>query len=54
MKYRFFKKGAFESIEKFEKRLNDEASLGWRVVNFVTIGSQQAALLEKINPERFH
>ncbi|MFY0674490.1 MAG: hypothetical protein JXQ87_13900 [Bacteroidia bacterium] len=54
MKYRFFKKSPFESLEKYEKRLNDEASLGWRVINFVSIGNHQAALLEKLNPERYH
>jgi hypothetical protein len=54
MKYKFFKKGTFESIEKFEKRLNEEVALGWRVINYVHISGAEAALLERLNPERFH
>lgn len=51
MKYKFFKKGSFESLDKFEKRLNEEASLGWRVINIVTIGGYIAALMERVNKD---
>ncbi len=54
MKYRFFKKGAFENLEKFELRLNQEAALGWRVVSLVPYGGNYMALLEKIGNERVY
>ena len=32
MQYKLIKKGPFEKQEKFEKRLNEMAMSGWRVV----------------------
>lgn len=31
-KYKFLKKGFFESLEKFESRLNDQARKGYRAI----------------------
>jgi len=54
MKYRFFKKGAFENLDKYEARLNEEASQGWRVVNILILSGSYVALLERINKEQFY
>ncbi|GHE68203.1 MULTISPECIES: hypothetical protein [Roseivirga] len=32
MQYKILQKGPFEKLEKFEKRLNELAMSGWRVV----------------------
>lgn len=32
MQYKIIQKGPFEKVEKFEKRLNELAQSGWRVI----------------------
>lgn len=46
--YQFINKGTFESLAKFEKKLNNKAMEGWRVVNIITLSSGVVALLEKV------
>jgi hypothetical protein len=47
-KYRFLKKKTFESLEKFEQRLNHECNNGWRVVSIASDSSYGlVALLER-------
>lgn len=46
-KYKFLKKGAFESLEKFEKKLNETVNAGWRVVNFTEDHGGIVVLLER-------
>jgi hypothetical protein len=49
-KYRLLKKKTFESLEKFEARLNQECSNGWRVVSLASDSSYGlVALLEREN-----
>lgn len=45
--YKFVKKGLFESLSKFEKKLNDTANSGWRVVNFSYQHGEMIVLLER-------
>lgn len=45
--YKFLKKGSFENLEKFEKRVNEEASKGQRVVSFTQDHGVIIVLLEK-------
>jgi len=47
-KYRFLKSKPFESIEKFEKRLNEDCGNGWRVISLVPHSGILLALLEKV------
>ncbi|WP_339787255.1 MAG: hypothetical protein ACMVP2_05685 [Imperialibacter sp.] len=47
-KYKFLKKGAFENLEKFEKKLNEMVATGWRVVNFTNDHGGYVVLLERI------
>jgi hypothetical protein len=46
-RYRLVRKKAFESLEKFEKRLNEEVGNTWRVVNIATDSGGLIALLER-------
>lgn len=48
-KYKILKKGAFQSIQKFEDLINDYAKQGWEVVNLTTSDSYTYALIEKPN-----
>jgi hypothetical protein len=49
-KYLLFKKRMFESIEKFEERLNEECRKGYRPVSMATEPSSTLiVLLEKLN-----
>jgi len=48
MKYRFVKRKAFESLDKYEQRLNQETMAGWRVVSMAHDGHVLVALLERI------
>jgi len=50
-KYRLLKKGTFESLEKFEKRLNDECVGGWRAISISDSSGTLTVLLEK-DPKR--
>lgn len=43
----FLKKGAFESLNKFEKKLNETVGSGWRVVNFTNDHGGIVVLLER-------
>ena len=47
-KYHFFKRGAFESLTKFEKRLNDFADSGWKVVGLYSDNGESVVLMERI------
>lgn len=46
-KYKFVRKGALEGFDKFEKRLNEMAATGWRVVNFTQDHGGIVVLLER-------
>jgi len=39
MEYKIFKQKAFESSEKTEKRLNEMAMQGWRVITSMSQGA---------------
>ncbi len=39
MQYKLISKGPFEKPEKFERRLNEMASQGWRVITSMTQGA---------------
>jgi len=39
MEYKLISRSPFEKTQKFEKRLNDMASQGWRVITSMTQGS---------------
>ncbi|MGB0391155.1 MAG: hypothetical protein ACPGRC_01630 [Salibacteraceae bacterium] len=45
--YKVLKKGVFESAEKFEARLNEKASMGWKAISIAADNSQQVVLMEK-------
>ena len=45
--YRILRAKAFESREKFEKRVNDESALGWKVIGFTEGHSGYSVMLEK-------
>ena len=45
--YKFLKKKAFEKIEKFEKRVNDMAMQGWKVINFTREHGEIVVLFER-------
>lgn len=45
--YQFLKKGSFENLDKFEKRINEEASKGYKVVNFTQDHGVIIVMLEK-------
>lgn len=45
--YKFLKKKTFEKIDRFESRINEEASKGWVVVNFTGDGQHSVAVLLK-------
>lgn len=45
--YKILKKKVFESGEKFEARLNELSSRGWRAISLSEHGGQQQVLLEK-------
>jgi hypothetical protein len=47
-KYKFLQKGSFESLAKFEKKLNEMVSTGWRVVNFTNDHGGFVVLLERV------
>ncbi|WP_155212796.1 hypothetical protein [Fulvivirga aurantia] len=46
--YKFFKKGTFESFDKFEKRLNEETSKGWKPLGFTNDHGHAVVLLERV------
>lgn len=46
-KYRILRRKTFESLEKFEKRLNEECTLGWRAISIATEHSGMVVLLER-------
>ena len=39
MHYKIIQKGPFEKLDKFEKRLNEMAMSGWRVVTSMNHGT---------------
>ena len=46
-KYRLIKKGAFESLKKFEQRLNEECAGGWKAISISDANSSITVLLER-------
>lgn len=46
-RYRFFRQKAFESVDKFEIRLNDECRKGWRVVSITGNNAGLVVMLER-------
>jgi hypothetical protein len=48
-RYRFLRKKSWESLEKFETRLNESTSRDWKVLNFVQDGGI-LVLLEREKP----
>jgi len=46
-KYKFLQKGTFESLDKFEKKLNEVVSGGWKVINFTEDHGGIVVLLER-------
>lgn len=48
-RYRFLKKKAFESTQKFENRLNDECAKGWRAISMSSDNGTFIVLLEREN-----
>lgn len=45
--YKFLKKKAFESMDSFEKKLNEQAAQGQRVVSFTQEHGSIIVLLER-------
>ena len=39
MQYKLIQKGPFEKAEKFERRLNEMAAQGWRVITNMSQGA---------------
>jgi hypothetical protein len=46
--YKFLKKGLFESIDKFEGKLNQIVRDGWKVINFTHDHNSIIVLLERV------
>ena len=46
-KYKILKQKNFENMEKFEKRMNEHASQGWKVGGFTRDHGSFAVLLER-------
>lgn len=46
--YKFLKRKGFESLDKFEKRINEIASQGWKVVNFTSDHGGLIVLFERV------
>ena len=45
--YKFLKKGTFESLDKYEKKVNEFSQKGWKVVNMGLHGADLVILFEK-------
>lgn len=45
--YKFIRQKAFEKIDKFEKRLNDNITQGWKVNSFASDHGSITVLLER-------
>ena len=45
--YKFLKKGTFESLDKFEKKVNEFSLKGWRAVSMGHDGASIIVLFEK-------
>ncbi len=46
-KYRLIHRKPFESLPKYEARLNEECARDWRIINITGQGSMLTALLER-------
>jgi len=46
-RFRLLKKGAFESIKKFEVRLNEECVSGWKAISISDSNGSMTVLLER-------
>lgn len=47
--YKLFKQKTFESLEKFEKRLNEKCQQGWKPLSISTDDGGNIILLQKID-----
>lgn len=47
-RYKIVKKGVFESIAKFEERINSLSLEGWKAISIAADQGAMAVLLEKI------
>lgn len=47
--YKLFKQKVFESLEKFEKRLNEKCQQGWKPLSISTVDDGNIILLQKID-----
>lgn len=47
--YKILKKSPFESLTKFEQKVNDQASQGWRVVSVFNDQGRTVVMFEKKN-----
>lgn len=50
-RFRILQKGTFESLARFEERLNRECELGWKAISVSGHGTLLAVLLER-EPKR--
>lgn len=46
-KYKLLKKGSFESLKKFEVRLNEECISGWKAISISDSNGSLTVLLER-------
>lgn len=46
-RYRFIKQKAFESLEKFEDRINKECGTGWKIAQFAGTQSGLYVIVER-------
>ncbi len=45
--YKFFKKNVFESLDKFERRLNEMCQQGWKPISIASDQGTTIILLQK-------
>ena len=45
--YKIVKKKVFESEDKYEARINEFSSMGWKALSITVHGGQQLVLMEK-------
>ncbi len=45
--YKFLKKKGLEKLDSFESRINEEATRGWKVVNFALDSGGVMVLMER-------
>lgn len=53
--YKIFSKGVFESIAKFERRLNEMCQKGWKPISMCyDKGNGMTVLLESVDRENYY